>query len=83
MARFFFHLRDGTDVLLDPEGRELAGVDAIPPLALEEARSIVSGDALSGTIMLNQRIDVEDETGQLIHSLSFEDAVTIVRAHQD
>lgn len=82
MARFYFHLRDDFDVLLDPEGRELADSHVVPAIALEEARSIISDDALGGKIMLDQRIDVVGEAGQLIYSLSFEKAVTVVHAHE-
>jgi hypothetical protein len=75
---FFFHLRDGDDILLDPEGREIQGADAIAAAALREARSIIGDDALKGCIRLDQRIDVEDELGTVVHSLDFADAVEIV-----
>ena len=78
MPLFFFHLRDGTDIVLDPEGRELDR-DSIPQAALKEARSIIAHDAQSGRIKLNQRIDVEDEFRAVLHSLNFVDAVEIVR----
>ena len=78
MARYYFHLRDGTDTLFDREGRELAGAAAIEEAALREARSIISGDAREGHILLAQRIDVEDEGHAVVHSLEFRDAVEIV-----
>jgi hypothetical protein len=77
---YYFHLRDGHDVLLDPEGRELDGTDAILTQALRDARSIISDDALRGRIMLNQRIDVEDALRNVVLSLEFADAIEIVRA---
>ena len=80
METYFFHLRDGTDVLLDPDGRQLADLAAAVSAALIEARSIIGADALLGTIMLEQRIDVEDELGAIVHSLAFEDAVHVTRA---
>lgn len=78
MPTYYFHLRDGEDVLLDPDGRELASSDKIPDIAMWEARSIISSDALSGRIELDQRIDVEDSAGVLIHRLPFCDAIEIV-----
>lgn len=78
MALYFFHLRDGADVLLDKEGQELADHSAIVAAALHEARSIIGADALQGTIRLGQRIDVEDERGKIVHEIQFEDAVLIV-----
>jgi hypothetical protein len=79
MSLYYFHLRDGVDVLLDPEGREMASADAIPLAALTEARSIISDDARNGRIMLDQHIDVEDESRNILHTLHFVDAVEIVQ----
>ncbi len=78
MSLYFFHLRDSIDILLDPEGRQLDGPDAIAQAALMDARSIIGHDAVNGRIMLNQHIDVEDECGNILHTLQFADAVEIV-----
>ena len=78
MPHYYFHLRDGIDILLDPEGRELAGADALAGAALCEARSIISDDARGGRILLDQQIDVEDAAGTILHTLRFVDAVEIV-----
>lgn len=83
MARYYFHLRDGEDILLDPEGRELNHPGAIEQTALNEARAIIGDDARGGTIGLNQRIDVETEAGELVHRLRFADAVVIVQPQED
>ena len=77
MARYFFHLRDGRDVLMDPEGRELTDASSIAALALRDARSMISQDALTGHIHLQQAIEVLDETGKVVHRLAFADAVVI------
>ena len=66
MARYFFHLRDGQDVLMDPEGREIDDVALIPGLALKDARSMISQDALTGRIHLQQAIEVLDEKGAVV-----------------
>ncbi len=77
MALYFFHLCDGRDTLLDPEGREVGDRAAIAGIALKEARAMISQDALSGKIFLGQAIEVRDTAGKLIHSLSFRDAVAV------
>lgn len=77
MALYFLHLRDGTDILLDPEGRDLDGPAAIAGAALVTARSMISHDALSGAIKLGYRIDVEDTSGKVVHSLEFRDAILL------
>lgn len=79
MALYFFHLSDGHQALIDPEGRELADPAMIGELALKEARAMISQDALTGRIMLNQFIEVRDKDGKLVHQLSFRDAVSIKR----
>jgi hypothetical protein len=82
VARYYFHLRDGTDRLLDPEGTELASLETVEQITLFEARSIISGDALEGRIKLDYHIDVEDASGTIVHSLEFEKAVTIARSRR-
>lgn len=77
MQTYYFHLRDGTDVLLDPVGRLLPSLSAVAGAALFEARAIISADAKGGEISLGQSIDVEDESGALVHSIAFVDAVRI------
>jgi len=47
-------------------------------MALKEARAVISQEALEGEINLGQRIEIEDEAGNLVHSLSFADAVRII-----
>ena len=77
MARYFFHLCDGRDALIDPDGRELDEPQMISGAALREARAMISQDALGGRITLHQFIEVRDSGGKLVHSLSFRYAVTI------
>ena len=77
MHTYYFHLRDGADVLLDPDGRLLPSLAAVAGAALFEARAIISADAVGGKISLGQSIDVENESGQVVHTLAFADAVNI------
>jgi hypothetical protein len=77
MSLFFFHLRDGTDTLIDEEGAELDSAEEARESAMMHARSIISHEALQGRINLNQRIEVLDEAGALIFSLGFADAVQV------
>jgi hypothetical protein len=79
VSRYYFHLRDGHDVLLDPEGQEFPSLPAIEAAALENARDIISHDAREGRIMLAYHLDVEDAAGAIVHRLDFEDAVEVIR----
>ncbi|WP_435521134.1 DUF6894 family protein [Brevundimonas faecalis] len=78
MPRYFFHLRHLTDLATDHQGIDM-DLEAVSACALFNARSIISHDARCGLIDLRPRIDVEDEHGRPVHSLSFRDAVTITR----
>jgi uncharacterized protein DUF6894 len=77
MALYFFHLRDGEDMLLDPEGCELPDLGAVAERTMATARSLLSADVLQGRLDLDLRIDVVDAGGAAIHSLDFADAVEI------
>ena len=80
MPRFYMHLRDGKDDVLDEDGVELP-VGAIPNPAIRAARDCLAGDLLtSGRIVLKFWIDVHDREAPFVHSLSFADAVGVVPA---
>ena len=63
-------------MLLDPDGRDL-DTHAVASAALTEARAIVAADARSGHVFLDQTIEVHDHAGNIVHRISFEDAVTV------
>lgn len=78
MPKVFFHLVDGQETLLDPEGSMLT-LDEAVPRALKVARALIADGAVQGRIDLRPRIDIADEAGTIVHSLDFADAITIVR----
>ena len=79
MPHYFLHLRDGVDELLDPDGTNMPA-DAVPGFALHTARDCIAGDVMNGRIELKYRIDVEDENGKVVHSVSFADAIEVIPA---
>lgn len=78
MTRYFMHLRDGTEQILDPEGLEFPTVEALRKAVLVAARDLMTGDIREGVIDLRFRIDVETENGEMIYSLPFKHAVNII-----
>lgn len=82
MAKFYFHLRDSVDELLDPEGTECRcrDLDEVKRKALCTARDLIAGDAHVGVIDLRYRIDVEDSSSEIAHTLPFDRAVMVRRA---
>lgn len=77
LALYYFHLCDGRDTLIDPDGREVGDAATIGDIAIKEARAMISQDALVGKISLDQFIKVRDVDGKLIHKMGFRDAVSV------
>ena len=78
MPRYFMHLRDGSDELLDPDGKEFASLAELRDAVLAAARGLLMGDVQDGILDLRFRIDAEDESGNIVHSLPFKQAVNII-----
>ena len=64
MSRYFMHLRDGTDELLDAEGVELSDIEAVHKSVMRAARDILAGDLRNGVVDLRYRIDAENAAGK-------------------
>ena len=79
MALYFLHLRDGTSELLDPEGQEFATLPALRTAVLATVRDLMMGDIRKGVLNLRLRLDAQDKTGKIVHTLPFGRAVTIFR----
>ena len=78
MPRYFMHLRDGTEQILDPEGLEFPNIETMRKAVLVSARDLMTGDIREGVMDLRFRIDVEDEDGEIIYTLPFKHAVNII-----
>jgi len=77
VPRYFMHLIDRTEVLLDPEGLEMPA-EAVKRAALTAARDCMCGDVRNGELDLRYRIDVHDESGDVVHRLPFSGAVDVL-----
>jgi hypothetical protein len=78
VARYYMHLRDGTEQILDPEGLEFPSTEALRKAVLIAARDLMTGDIREGVLDFRFRIDAEDESGTIIYSLPFKHAVNII-----
>ena len=76
MPRFFFNLRDDVSVD-DCEGKDLADAATARELAIKHARGIMSEDVKDGRLVLKDEIEVLDEQGEPVLTLSFRDAIDI------
>jgi hypothetical protein len=76
MPRYFFHIHDNADII-DDDGLELRNIEVANWEALRGARSLAAEQVLLGRLSLNDRIDVSDETGAVIATVTFRDAIAI------
>jgi hypothetical protein len=77
VPRFYFHLYNDIDVP-DEEGKELADLEAAVEWARGEARNLVAAMAKEeGRVVLKHRIDIEDEHGDVLHTVRFGEVVRI------
>lgn len=76
MTRFFFHVFDHA-VAIDDDGLELADERAARAAAVAGAREMACEQIRTGHLRLDHRIEITDETGNLVATLPFRDAFTI------
>ncbi len=76
MPRYFFHVYD--DVIAeDEEGSELPNLAAARLNALRGARDIIAEQVRRGYFVLSHWIDVVNEQGERVLTVTFGDAVDI------
>ena len=78
MAKYYLHLRDSVDEVLDPDGHEFPDLEQLKTAVMLNARDILGGDARNGIVDLRYRIDAEDEAGNIVYTLPFKHAVSII-----
>ena len=76
MPRYFFHLYNDV-ISMDEEGLELPDLDAAHANGIKEAREMMVDSVSEGRINFSHRIDIADESGAVVDSVVFAEAVTI------
>ena len=83
MALYFLHLRDATNELLDLEGQEYATLSSLRTAVLATVRDLMMGDLRDGVLDFHSRLDAQDQSGKIVHTLPFSRAVSIAREGSD
>jgi hypothetical protein len=65
MSRYFFHIKDGADLIRDPEGSELATMEDARSQALKSARELWADAIKSGNSLGADAVIIADEHGRL------------------
>ena len=66
MPRYFFHVREGSDINRDAEGQDLSDVEAARRQAVNSVREIISEKLLHGGALNHRSIEIADETGRVV-----------------
>lgn len=80
MPRYFFNVENGFGFVEDEEGRELPDLEAARAEALKGVRSILAEDVSKGRLDLDGRLDVKDEAGRVVLTISFAEAISLTCA---
>ena len=76
MQRFFFHIYDDV-ASLDEEGEVLPDFAAARKEAIRGARSIAAEQVLKGRLNRSHWVDIADETGDVLGTVTFGDAIAV------
>jgi hypothetical protein len=76
MPRFYFRFCDG-DELPDLLGIEMPDVQTARMEAVRGIRSLVADLALQGRIPISNRVEVENEGGEALLTVTFDEAVKL------
>ena len=77
MPRYFLHIRSSHGDIEDSEGLVLADLEAAQREAVAAARAILCEEVMIGHLHLDERIDIENERGELLLSVHFRDVIQI------
>jgi hypothetical protein len=64
MARYYFHLKQGDEVVTDEEGQELPSLGKATAMAVNGARELVASAMKNGRDLQIYAIVIEDDSGQ-------------------
>lgn len=78
MARFHFHIKNDIDAP-DEEGLEFANLAAAHLQAMDYARDLAAAAVRQGRLDLKHRIEIEDDTGKVLMTVTFADAIELAR----
>ena len=76
MSRYFFHLYNDI-VSMDEEGVDLPDLEAARANGIREAREMMLETVTQGRINFSHRIDIADESGAVVDSVLFGEAVAV------
>jgi hypothetical protein len=75
-AAFFLHVRDGPDLISDPDGSCFPDVDFAKSEAILSARELMSQSIIrGGRLGIDRRFEIADQEGNTVAIVPFREAV--------
>jgi hypothetical protein len=75
MPRYFFHVREGSELNRDAEGQDFADVEAARREAVNSVREILGEKILHGGALNHRSIEIADETGHVVDVINSRDVL--------
>ncbi|MDQ0558665.1 hypothetical protein QO004_000440 [Rhizobium mesoamericanum] len=77
MTRYFFHIRDGDDLVEDTDGVELPDHASAREEAVRAAREMLAEKLLLGERIDGELFEVTDESGRVVETIPFKSVMKI------
>ena len=77
MPRYYFHIRNGFELIEDPEGIELPSIMIAKSEAEEAARELLASKVKSGDIIDGQEFEIHDGWGNRLLRVPFKSALRL------
>jgi hypothetical protein len=75
MPRYYFHVREGSDLSRDEEGQDLPNADAARREAINSSREILGEKLLHGGSLNHRTIEIADATGHVVDMVNSNDVL--------
>jgi len=75
MPRYFFHVREGSELSRDAEGQELPNAEAARKEAVSTTREMLGEKLLHGGSIDHRSIEIADETGRVVDVVQVTDVL--------
>ena len=77
MPIFYLHIRDGGELVEDPEGIDFPDLDAARREAVAAAREMLAEKILAGEEVDGQQIEICDDEGRLLAKVPFRETFSL------
>ena len=76
MQRYFFHIRlFSGELIIDPEGTELPGLEAACDVANTDARALIAENVKRGATIRQKDIEIADDRRHILACVNFRQVV--------